>query len=469
LRSSVALAALALSGAAHAFEAPSQFFASDVVAHAATLSSGAEGIYFTGAPRFSGLDCASCHAGGPQEVKLHVGADPPDLFTAGWRPGATYRLEIALADERRGIEHGGETCTEPPGTMDRYDYVQCNSNSFALEVDAGGRPLSAPGTFCSRAPLTPGTCPEPDPFGDEVVVAPGGDAVFASRQHSPSMTKQVLRNGATRWQLHFTAPAAGAGPLTLYVSAVDGNGGSGRADDDQDPASDDTVSAAVVIPERGGAPVSPVRAGCELAGRRSSAPGGLALLALAWVVVARRRAYLGIMRPWLRLAPAALLAACPAPPAGDPDLGAADLASSYDMAAASGVDGSMPTLCKDPRADKWIPPLTKTSFNGGYRVTLVSGNPSPPAIGMNSWTLKVTDLAGQGKSGISWPMVKVWMPDHGHGSAPPQVRPGATAGTYDFSPLTFFHAGVWQLTFTFQEGASPTDQVVFTYCLADPA
>ena len=271
MRSSLLL--LLLVAPASAFEEPTQFFATQP--HAATLGASSEGVYFTGAPRFSSLNCSSCHTDGPGKVHLKLGADDPDLFTTGYVPGQTYLLEVELLDETRGLEYGGASCTEVPLKGDKYTYQQCNSNSFGLEIDsAGGAPLQ--GLFCAEPPQN-GKCGTSD--ADEVLVAPDGDAVFGVRQHDQT-GKIVLRNDPTSWHLWWTAPPIGTGPLTVYVAAVDGNGGSGSVDNDQDPYDDDTVQAAFTLEESGSAPPPGTSVGCDASAGRHGTSGAALLMFL---------------------------------------------------------------------------------------------------------------------------------------------------------------------------------------------
>jgi hypothetical protein len=246
---------------AFAFEDATQFFAS--VPHAATFGASSEGVYFTGAPRFSSLQCATCHTDGPGQVRLKLGADDPSLFDAGYVPGTTYLLEVEVLGETRGLDYSSVGCTEPPGPRDTFQYQQCNSNSFALEIDAFDGPLAGQGVFCSGAPVA-GMCPAANAQSDEVVVAPDGDAVFAQRQHSATQSYLVLRNDPTSWHLWWTAPAAGTGALTVYLAAVDGNGGDGTATNDQDPFNDDTVQAQFTLQESGAPPPAGTSAGCDV-------------------------------------------------------------------------------------------------------------------------------------------------------------------------------------------------------------
>jgi hypothetical protein len=293
LRSSVALVILLVVAPAYAFDDPGQFFVPPTLEHAATLGASAEGVYFTGAPRFTELDCSSCHTDTPGAVTLRLGADPADLFSAGYVPGATYQLEVALENEVAGLQYSSPTCTEPPLKPGDYPYVQCNNNSFALEIDGTSGPLAGAATFCAAPPLA-GACPPTDDQNDEVVVAPGGDAAFANRAHDAQMARVVVRNGATTWRLWWTAPPAGSGPVTLYTAVVDGNGGEGSAEVDQDPVGDDTVRAVVAIQERSAPVPTGVAAGCSMERHRRGETAWLWLIALGLLSasVATRRARL---------------------------------------------------------------------------------------------------------------------------------------------------------------------------------
>jgi len=268
---------------ARAFDVAAQFFDNKALAHAATFGASGEGIYFTGAPRFASLNCSDCHAGGPQVVGLRFNADDESLFAAGYQPGKTYQLEVELTNETEGISYSTPTCTDPPLPGDTSGYVQCNNNGFALEIDAAGVPLAGAGVYCANPPMA-GICPMPDVRSDESVVAPDGDAVFANRMYSADPDRpKVERNGATSWRFFWTAPRAGTGPLTVYVAAVDGNGGAGNAANDQDPYNDDTVAANFFLQEADAPVPRAAAAGCSVAG--SSAPPPLPALLVSLLVL----------------------------------------------------------------------------------------------------------------------------------------------------------------------------------------
>ena len=286
-RAFICVIILALPAAAHAYADATQYFPNPTVPNGASYGATTEGIYFTGAPRFASQTCASCHIAAPGRVGLKLGADPIDIFSNGYIPGQVYTFEVILEHESEGLQYKGATCTDAPGTSSGY--VQCNNNNFALEVDdAGGAPLG--GLFCARAPDAGGDCASAD-GSEESIVAPSGDVVFGNRPVDPNTTRLELRNGPTSWHLWWTAPRAGSGPVTIYVSAVDGNGGNGTAAIDQDPYGDDVVSAAFVIREAGTAAAADTRASCTIVARpaRNAWPPALAIAALALLLLRRRR------------------------------------------------------------------------------------------------------------------------------------------------------------------------------------
>jgi len=249
--------------------------------HAATTSASSEGVYPTGAPRVAGQTCAACHTDGPGVVQLKLGADPASLFTDGYEPGQTYTFELELLGELEGTDFNlPATCTEVPTGHDNFNYVQCDNNNFGLEIDSAAGPLTG---LCAVAPVN-GVCPPPSP-SDESLVAPGGDAVFGNRAHGAG--KIVLRNDPTRWHFFWTAPQVGTGPVTVYSSIVDGNGGAGDVSNDQDPYGDDVISAAITIGEKGGLAPPDATAGCGVA--RGPVPLSAVVLLTAMALVMRRR------------------------------------------------------------------------------------------------------------------------------------------------------------------------------------
>ena len=288
MRSSSRLVALLLllagSSTAHAFADAAQFF--KTVPNAATFGATSEGLYFTGAPRFASLDCSTCHQAGPQKVGLRLNADDLSLFSTGYQPGKTYELQVVLTNETEGTFFNTSSCTDPPAPDDTFSYVQCNNNGFALEIDAEDGPLAGSNVYCAQQPKA-GMCPMPDFTTDQALVSPDGDAVFDAKVYSadPNQPKLITRNGAAEWKFYWTAPKAGSGALTVYVSAVDGNGGGGKPTNDQDPYNDDTVSANFFLQESGAQVHNSASAGCAIGASPSSSPSLLWLFAVALLLI----------------------------------------------------------------------------------------------------------------------------------------------------------------------------------------
>lgn len=293
LVAALALAAVAAlwPARAHAFADATQFFEQQANPHAATFGASSEGLYFTGAPRWASLDCSTCHQAGPQKIGLRLNANDPDLFATGYVPGKVYQLQVEMTNEVEGLTWNtpNHQCTDPPAPDDTFTYVQCNNNGFGLEIDYNDattqtqRPLVPDGAYVPYCAAQPkGTmCPMPDYTSDQTLVAPGGDAIFDAKVYlntmDPNLAKTITSNGATSWSFYWTAPKAGTGALTVYVGAVDGNGGGGDAINDQDPYNDDTVSANFFLQESG-APVNrSASAGCAVGSGAGGAPLALAV------------------------------------------------------------------------------------------------------------------------------------------------------------------------------------------------
>jgi hypothetical protein len=259
---------------AHGFADASQFFDVPAIPHSATLGASGEGIYFTGAPRFASLTCQSCHVGAPGIVGLQLNADDPSLFSDGYTPGKTYALQVQINNETEGLKYNTPTCTDVGG----MPYAQCNNNGFALEVDAGGAAL---GGFAASA---------------STLVSPDGNAVFSAREFDATDPNLIHNNDATSWLFHWTAPPQGSGPLTIYVAAVDGNGGGGSTANDQDPYGDDTVQANFFVQEAGAPIKNSAAAGCSVAATRAvgeSAPLWLSI----WFLLLRGIRRRAVARP----------------------------------------------------------------------------------------------------------------------------------------------------------------------------
>jgi hypothetical protein len=236
---------------------------------ALTLDGGG-GVFFTGAPRFTNHTCDVCHLEPPRRIGLSIEAPDSqvDLFTAGYQPGATYQLRVALAREWAGTQyHAGDNCGASSSP-----FTPCNDNGFALEVDdQDGRPVGGfqtvvAGQGCQSAPA------ETDDY--DVYVAKDGHGVASRGFH----------HGVGRWDLCWTAPGSGTGPVSIYVAAVDGGGGDGTMANPNDNINDDVFSAVLPLGERGGAAPPGEGGGCAAGGDSRGAGLAAALLLLAAVL-----------------------------------------------------------------------------------------------------------------------------------------------------------------------------------------
>lgn len=96
-----------------------------------------------------------------------------------------------------------------------------------------------------------------------------------------------------------------------------------------------------------------------------------------------------------------------------------------------------------------------------FRFTLVEAEPSPPdPVEDNHWTVRVSDAADEPLDGLTvW--VTPWMPDHAHGTSPPDFdgTPTGTSGEYAIEPFALPMPGVWEFTISAENDAK-SDKVV---------
>ena len=238
---------------------------------------GGNRMFFTGSPRAKGYDCTMCHTGAARAIaaQLVLSPDPGGAY----QPGAAYTVAVTLAGEHAGF-----------GTAN-------NQNGFVAELVAdAGQPAGTLGT--------------PDVASVQLV----GDGTVAAGEG-----KDV-----TSWTFTWTAPPAGAGPITLHLGMVDGNGAASATVPQNDPGGDDVAVTALRLCETSPGCAAPAAspqtesraAGCDAGGGSASLLVALALVALvALPRRRRRRAYLAA------LAITGALAGCfdPVTPADCPD------------------------------------------------------------------------------------------------------------------------------------------------------
>lgn len=210
---------------------------------------GGGGLYYTGALRGNGYDCAICHVEPAGEIAIDLSSEPPDLVAGSYTPGATYSLTVTMLGEHRGF-----------GSVS-------NQNTFLAEVVAD---TDVEGGGFVAVDL------------DRFLLV-DGDRVLASRAGS-----------LTEWTFPWQAPVAGAGPLTLHVGLVDGDGAGDTGRATTDPVGDDVAMLALRICEgEPGCADRPRRARDDSAAAGCSAAGGdlgtVALVLVALAIARRRR------------------------------------------------------------------------------------------------------------------------------------------------------------------------------------
>lgn len=141
-------------------------------------------IFYTGSVREKKWDCTFCHIDPPKRLALNVTSNPPDLITQlRYTPGTTYAITVAFANPTAQL---GLTAT------------RSNFNSMVITtedsmgVGAGTFSGFDSGKFFAR-----------------------GSSILAS--DSPTVNE-------TSWTFNWVAPPTSAGPITLNLAVVDGNG-----------------------------------------------------------------------------------------------------------------------------------------------------------------------------------------------------------------------------------------------------
>ena len=125
-----------------------------------------------------------------------------------------------------------------------------------------------------------------------------------------------------------------------------------------------------------------------------------------------------------------------------------------------GNGGSSSVLGCEGRGEQFSAGMSKEG--GAITVVLAKSDVAPPAQGLNTWTLEITDASGQPIAGADVQAASR-MPDHTH---PPTKKTGTQTepGRYEIVPY-FSMPGYWEteLTVTPQGGAPVT--VMFSFCI----
>ncbi len=260
------LVLIVLARAAYAFPTGSQFDLDPL------MGDGAGGIAFDGAPRFSGHTCAVCHTEPEGRIGSRIESDHVELFTDGWKAGQQYHLRVVLTDAHAAAQYqaSGDECG-----FAVTPYKPCDQNGFGLEIDdLDGKPQG------KLVPVANNACATGmAPTDVDVYVLADGTAVTHNGAH----------HARTSWDFCWTAPAAGVGLLTVYLSVVDGNGGRGTMAFPADTVGDDVTSGAVPLPELGAAPPDTQSGGCAVADQDGGVVLALVIIVLGYACRRRTR------------------------------------------------------------------------------------------------------------------------------------------------------------------------------------
>lgn len=111
-------------------------------------------------------------------------------------------------------------------------------------------------------------------------------------------------------------------------------------------------------------------------------------------------------------------------------------------------------------ADPFVIPLEKTSLDSELSASLIEANPAPPAKGINTWRLALSDADGNPIEDLSFRVV-LFMPKHGHGSSPTTVTSTDVAGEYLVSRINFTMGGVWEVRLQADDAGADHDVLFY--------
>jgi hypothetical protein len=197
---------------------------------------GGGGVFYTGVPAERGWSCSACHVDAAGLVSITLQADAQqDLADGQYAPKRAYRMTATLTGEHEGLPRAGFNSA-------------ANFNSLAVSIiDQAGKPAGSISGYAA-----------------EDFYANGAATIVSAGQ-------QV---GATSWQFTWTAPGAGAGPVSIHIAAVDGNGANSPPSVTlTDPWGDDVFVGTLVLAEGGSAGTADMppsflrRAACSGTGR----------------------------------------------------------------------------------------------------------------------------------------------------------------------------------------------------------
>jgi uncharacterized protein (TIGR03382 family) len=212
---------------------------------ASASDGGGQRVYFDGSPRQKSYDCTLCHDTPARTIAAKIDFAP--AADGAYTPGTTYMLTVTLAGEHLGMATAN------------------NQNGFLAEL-----------VDDMRVPAGKLATPDVD-----VVKIIDDGAVAAGEGKDMTM-----------WKLSWTAPAAGAGPVTLHLGMIDGNGAASASAPQNDPGGDDVAVAHVRLCEGApgcGEPSKPELTDSKAAGCNAAHDASPLVLVLVLVLVLARR------------------------------------------------------------------------------------------------------------------------------------------------------------------------------------
>lgn len=172
----------------------------------------------------------------------------------------------------------------------------------------------------------------------------------------------------------------------------------------------------------------------------------------------------GRFAPWRRRGSiAALLALLALPLAGMIGCSSSSSSSTGSTSSASDTDAQAIGCGGDKRAETYAAGMGQMGTTGTFHFILMNANPAPETTGTEVWTLKLTDASGAAVTDATFPVMKPWMPEHGHGTATVEITNNKD-GTYTLNPMYLFMLGLWEVDMTASAGGK-TDSTSFFFCL----
>ena len=144
---------------------------------------------------------------------------------------------------------------------------------------------------------------------------------------------------------------------------------------------------------------------------------------------------------------------------------AAGLVACSAAAPAAGDAGASGTITCVPESgpyqvDTYSADMKRTGENGILSFELVRSDPAPPALGNNTFVVKISRADGSPFTGDLYidPRSGVFMPLHGHGaSVLPVVTFDPASGTSTLTPMDLFMPGLWRITLQGDEAAASSE------------